>query len=189
LPKNIRDDYFNDFIDSSSNGDMNCFDEGLVDDEKFALHESPQSDGNFIPSVAPPPIPPSKIRSKMHDLAVRHRLITNQNTRGQGQLHLSSEEKRTLIQEGYSIPTKLPLTRDEEESLKIIRRKIKNKLSAQESRRKRKEYMDCLEKKAHSYYADNQCLKQRIRQLELANRDLATQLKNLQAIIDGGPRA
>ena len=51
------------------------------------------------------------------------------------------------MQEGYRLPTKLPLTREEEEALKLVRRKIKNKLSAQESRRKRKEYMDMLEQK------------------------------------------
>ena len=62
------------------------------------------------------------------------------------------------MQEGFPVPTKLPLMREEEEALKIVRRKIKNKvkngrafqlpnsfafqLSAQESRRKRKEYME-----------------------------------------------
>ena len=52
-----------------------------------------------------------------------------------------------MISEGYPIPTKLPLTKIEEKNLKKVRRKIKNKISAQESRRKRKEYMDHLEKK------------------------------------------
>ena len=47
-----------------------------------------------------------------------------------------------MISEGYPIPTKLPLTKIEEKNLKKVRRKIKNKISAQESRRKRKEYMD-----------------------------------------------
>lgn len=38
------------------------------------------------------------------------------------------EEKKTLIQEGFPVPTKLPLVREEEEALKIVRRKIKNKV-------------------------------------------------------------
>ena len=46
-----------------------------------------------------------------------------------GVLILSEEEKRTLISEGYPIPSKLPLTKQEEKNLKKVRRKIKNKVS------------------------------------------------------------
>ena len=45
-----------------------------------------------------------------------------------GILILTDEEKKTLISEGYPIPTKLPLSKSEEKSLKKIRRKIKNKV-------------------------------------------------------------
>ncbi|KAL3086635.1 hypothetical protein niasHT_037761 [Heterodera trifolii] len=145
--------------------------------------EMEESSADFVGALSPPPpplTPPSKTRSKMHDLALKYRLITSQNVRGHGSINLSAEEKRTLIQEGFPIPTKLPLLREEEEALKIVRRKIKNKLSAQESRRKRKEYMDMLEKRVHAYFADNTQLRQKVRQLEAQNRFLATQLQRVQ---------
>ncbi|CAD5212523.1 unnamed protein product [Bursaphelenchus okinawaensis] len=123
-----------------------------------------------------PPLPPSRTRSKMHDLAVKHRLITDQNPRSNGVIQLSAEEKRTLIQEGYELPTTLPLTKEQEEALKIVRRKIKNKLSAQESRRKRKEYIDSLERKCQSYYNDNLALRNKMKKIEAQNRDLMNRL-------------
>ena len=67
-------------------------------------------------------------------------------TRESGRVELTEEERRTLISEGYPIPTRYPLSKAEEKSLKKIRRKIKNKISAQESRRKKKEFVDTLER-------------------------------------------
>lgn len=117
-----------------------------------------------------------KTRSKMHEMAVKQRLITDQDPRGQGTFTLSAEERRTLQQEGLEIPTKLPLTKKQEEDLKVVRRKIKNKLSAQESRRKRKEYMDALEMSSKTYADDNSYLTGRVKQLEQENHQLRLRL-------------
>jgi len=45
-----------------------------------------------------------------------------------GMLILTDEEKRTLIAEGYSVPTRWPLTKQDEKNLKKVQRKIKNKV-------------------------------------------------------------
>ncbi|KAK1168798.1 cyclic AMP-responsive element-binding protein 3-like protein 2 isoform X1 [Acipenser oxyrinchus oxyrinchus] len=104
---------------------------------------------------------------------------------GSGPLMLTEEEKRTLIGEGYPVPTKLPLSKAEEKALKKIRRKIKNKISAQESRRKKKEYMDTLEKKVEMCSNENSELRRKVETLEITNRSLLQQLQCLQAVVAG----
>ncbi|CAD5125046.1 DgyrCDS13290 [Dimorphilus gyrociliatus] len=100
-----------------------------------------------------------------------------------GVLILTDEEKRTLIQEGFPIPTKLPLTKQEEKNLKKIRRKIKNKISAQESRRKKKEYVDNLEKRMEDFVQENHDLKRKVESLENHNKSLLQQLTTLQSVV------
>ncbi|MGH0115615.1 UNVERIFIED_CONTAM: hypothetical protein FKN15_037938 [Acipenser sinensis] len=102
---------------------------------------------------------------------------------GSGPLMLTEEEKRTLIGEGYPVPTKLPLSKAEEKALKKIRRKIKNKISAQESRRKKKEYMDTLEKKVEMCSSENSELRRKVETLEITNRSLLQQLQCLHAVV------
>ncbi|XP_030741133.1 cyclic AMP-responsive element-binding protein 3-like protein 2 [Echinops telfairi] len=104
---------------------------------------------------------------------------------GSGPLVLTEEERRTLVAEGYPVPTKLPLTKSEEKALKKIRRKIKNKISAQESRRKKKEYMDSLEKKVESCSTENLELRKKVEVLENTNRTLLQQLQKLQTLVMG----
>ncbi|XP_021927970.1 cyclic AMP response element-binding protein A-like isoform X2 [Zootermopsis nevadensis] len=110
-------------------------------------------------------------------------LISNQPKGSTGMLLLTEEEKRTLLAEGYPIPTRLPLTKSEEKSLKKIRRKIKNKISAQESRRKKKEYMDALERKVEVLTGENTDYKKKIESLEENNASLLSQLQKLQALV------
>ncbi|XP_067951140.1 cyclic AMP-responsive element-binding protein 3-like protein 1 [Watersipora subatra] len=100
-----------------------------------------------------------------------------------GVLRLTDEEKRTFITEGYPLPTKLPLSKVEEKNLKKVRRKIKNKISAQESRRKKKEYMDQLERKVDDIVRENSELKQKCDTYESSNRSLLKQLEKLQAVL------
>ncbi|KAI9559718.1 hypothetical protein GHT06_013723 [Daphnia sinensis] len=106
-------------------------------------------------------------------------LISYQPKGSTGVLQLTEEEKRTLLSEGYPVPTRLPLTKAEEKSLKKIRRKIKNKISAQESRRKKKEYMDTLERRAQVLADENSDYRQRLHKLETDNAALQLQLTRL----------
>ncbi|KAA8580357.1 hypothetical protein FQN60_005892, partial [Etheostoma spectabile] len=121
---------------------------------------SSDSEGSQSPVHAPPGLscptsptspPPSQAGLKVSPRAASSLsnsplLTAAHKLQGSGPLMLTEEERRTLVAEGYPVPTKLPLTKSEEKALKKIRRKIKNKISAQESRRKKKEYMDALEK-------------------------------------------
>ncbi|XP_053556707.1 cyclic AMP-responsive element-binding protein 3-like protein 3 [Bombina bombina] len=100
-----------------------------------------------------------------------------------GELILTEDEKKLLSKEGVSLPTQLPLTKYEERVLKKIRRKIRNKQSAQESRKKKKEYMDGLESRMSACAAHNQELQRKVLQLEKHNVSLMEQLRKLQALV------
>ncbi|XP_003965843.1 cyclic AMP-responsive element-binding protein 3-like protein 4 [Takifugu rubripes] len=99
------------------------------------------------------------------------------------ELQLTEEEQKLLSQEGVSLPTNLPLTKAEERVLKRIRRKIRNKQSAQDSRRRRKEYIDTLESRAAACSAQNKELQRTVEHLEKRNMSLLMQLRQLQSLI------
>ncbi|KAM9352830.1 cyclic AMP-responsive element-binding protein 3-like protein 4 [Symphorus nematophorus] len=99
------------------------------------------------------------------------------------ELQLTEEEQKLLSQEGISLPNNLPLTKAEERILKRVRRKIRNKQSAQDSRRRRKEYIDGLESRAAACSAQNKELQRTVEQLEKRNMSLLAQLRQLQSLI------
>ncbi|XP_076370351.1 cyclic AMP response element-binding protein A-like isoform X2 [Tachypleus tridentatus] len=113
-------------------------------------------------------------------------VISNQSKGETGVLVLTEEEKRTLLAEGYPIPQRLPLSKAEERSLKKIRRKIKNKISAQESRRKKKEYVDTLEKSMEKLMSENDDFRKKVETLETTNKSLLLELQKLQSLIEVG---
>ncbi|KAI1882958.1 hypothetical protein AGOR_G00240240 [Albula goreensis] len=102
------------------------------------------------------------------------------------ELVLNEDEKKLLAKEGVSLPSQLPLTKHEERILKKIRRKIRNKQSAQESRKKKKEYIDGLEGRMAACTAQNQELQRKVIQLEKSNMSLMEQLRRLQSLVMNG---
>ncbi|XP_006863236.1 PREDICTED: cyclic AMP-responsive element-binding protein 3 [Chrysochloris asiatica] len=98
-------------------------------------------------------------------------------------LILTDEEKRLLEKEGLTLPGSLPLTKKEEQALKRVRRKIRNKKSAQESRRKKKVYVGGLESRILKYTAQNLELQNKVQHLEEQNLSLLDQLRKLQAMV------
>lgn len=99
------------------------------------------------------------------------------------ELSLSDEEKTLLKREGYTIPTHLPLTKEEERALKAVRRKIRNKESAKESRKRKQEYMAGLEKRVKVCTAQNFQLQKKVQNLEKQNVTLIQNLKKLQNLL------
>ncbi|KAM3610884.1 uncharacterized protein V6R79_010165 [Siganus canaliculatus] len=96
---------------------------------------------------------------------------------------LTEEEKRLLSKEGATIPSHMPLTKAEERTLKRIRRKIRNKQSAQESRKKKKIYVDGLENRVAICTAHNLELQKKVQMLQKQNVSLIEQLRKLQSMV------
>lgn len=99
------------------------------------------------------------------------------------ELKLTDEEKDLLAKEGVTLPTNMPLTKEEERVLKAVRRKIRNKISAKESRKRKMGYVDGLEKRVKLCTQENQQLQKKVNSLEKQNVSLLTQLKKLQSLV------
>ncbi|RNA06411.1 Cyclic AMP-responsive element-binding 3 3 [Brachionus plicatilis] len=104
---------------------------------------------------------------------------------------LTEEEKDVYLKEGYKIPTRKPLTKSEEKILKLVRRKIRNKVlldnddlkSAHVSRERKKNYIDGLEKRVDLCTKENEQLQNEVKSLKSKNFELMKELQKMQGLV------
>ncbi|KAM9440118.1 cyclic AMP-responsive element-binding protein 3-like protein 3-A [Clarias gariepinus] len=163
-------------------------------DRDVSIHvEAWESSLSLYSSTVPQCVPkagPNPDASSVFQLSVKDLLLSNLgDTPKQSsenllqELILNEDEKKLLAKEGVSLPSQFPLNKYEEKMLKKIRRKIRNKQSAQESRKKKKEYVDGLEERMTACSAQNTELQKKVIQLEKTNMSLMEQLRRLQALV------
>ncbi|XP_054042819.1 cyclic AMP-responsive element-binding protein 3 [Rissa tridactyla] len=99
------------------------------------------------------------------------------------ELVLKEEERQLMEKESVSLPTGGPMNKAEECLPKKVRRKIRNKQSAQDSRRRKKIYMDGLENRLAVCTARNHKLRKKVQLLEKQNMSLLKELQKLQALV------
>ena len=76
------------------------------------------------------------------------------------------------------------LSKSEQKSLKKFRRKMKNRVSAQESRRKKKEYLDCLENNYEMLNEETNIWKKTFEQLGIDNQKIREYIEVLENKLD-----
>ncbi|KAB0388304.1 hypothetical protein FD755_003260 [Muntiacus reevesi] len=158
--------------------DLEMWSPGVYAEEQTDLADSPSRYNLTVKDLL---LSGSSGDLQQHQLAAPH--LLQPGTGHCQELVLTEDEKKLLAKEGITLPTQLPLTKYEERVLKKIRRKIRNKQSAQESRKKKKEYIDGLETRMSACTAQNQELQRKVLHLEKQNLSLLEQLKKLQAIV------
>ncbi|KAL0966410.1 hypothetical protein UPYG_G00294990 [Umbra pygmaea] len=129
--------------------------------------------------------------SSAHSLTIKDLLLSGIRDPESSQhplkeLLLNEDEKKLLAKEGVQLPCQMPLTKLEEKVLKKVRRKIRNKQSAQESRKKKRLYVDSLEGRMEACSTQNMELQRKVHQLEETNRSLLEQLARLQSLLPNG---
>jgi len=90
------------------------------------------------------------------------------------QMCVTGEEREVLEREGWELT---------EKNLKKARRKIKNKISAQESRKRKRDYVNNLEERLADFTSENMRLKQDLEKERTEKKSLVSQLRELQQVV------
>merc|ERR1712008_568942 len=86
-----------------------------------------------------------------------------------------------IEQELLPLPNKSKLSREEEINLKKIRRKLRNRETAQDSRKRKKKYLEDLEAQVKSFADENCKLRKQVEQLKA---QMTTNNQNLNVLYD-----
>ncbi|CAH8579372.1 unnamed protein product [Schistosoma guineensis] len=97
---------------------------------------------------------------------------------------LTSEEYKMLQRIGCQLPIKFPLSQTNEKAIRTVRRKIRNKLSAQASRAKRQRYVIDLERRYSMCTEEIKQLRRQVYELEEDKRSLTIHLRKLRSYIN-----
>ncbi|KAA0199387.1 putative camp-response element binding protein [Fasciolopsis buskii] len=98
-------------------------------------------------------------------------------------VQLSTEEIKMLRAMGVQMPARFPLNQVQERALRTVRRKIRNKLSAQASRARRQEYVADLEYRVQLSDKENERLRRQVAHLQNDKRDLIAHVRRLRSYV------
>lgn len=114
---------------------------------------------------------------KLEPLEEKLSNASNTNTNAKAvSVDLTPEEQEVLSQNGWD-PT-------DPKNLKKARRKIKNKISAQESRRRKRDYVSNLEERLSNCSAENNQLKKELEKEQADKKSLLCQIRELQQVVN-----
>eukprot|EP01135_Chromosphaera_perkinsii_P005929 Nk52_evm15s372 gene=Nk52_evmTU15s372 len=103
--------------------------------------------------------------------------------------NLDEDEKKSLEADGFVLPIEPPKTKEEDSRLKVWIRKIKNKQSASESRAKKRQKLESLEKTNTELQSEVASLKEEISKLKKENRSMAQGFRMLRKKLVQHPEA
>merc|ERR1712172_107813 len=159
---------YSSYLDSSSDSGIEQEDNSNSDIKTISLHDLTNTLDLTTSTCKPPTAHNSTNQQRDADLEVRVEnetiadvelsVIENSFSKGFTPASLVQTQPLKLIeieQELLPLPNKSKLTQKEEIKLKKIRRKLRNRESAQDSRNRKKEYLEDLEAKVISFADEN----------------------------------